>query len=338
VDAQRVYVPLSSEIVIALSLADGSVAWQTPVPGAGMPEVWGDRVFVTGRDFVVALDARSGATVWQHPLADPTTAPARSGDLLFVGAGSALVALTVAEGTRRWTAPMDAPLAHRPAPGGERAYVVLRDGSVLAVSVADGVLAWQRDLGEGVSPPALVGDRLVVGTSANEFFGLQAASGGISWRWRVGGDAVGGGGSGDLVAFAALDNVLRAVERGTGNQRWKETLPGRLAFPPEVVGDLVLVTGSSPTVRAFDLRDGTLVGSYTAPAELAGPLLVPPGGGSVRMVAITRDGRLVGLRQKPAAAPDGPVDGGRGRGVAPPSREAPTLPPAPTTPGRPPTI
>lgn len=345
VDAARAYVTLSGDTIVAVSLTNGTVAWQTPLTEGRRPLVAGGRVFVPGRGGIVSLDATTGTTLWERQV-EVTSAPTLAGDRLLVGSATTLMSIRATDGTSEWTADLEAPLAQPPVAGADRVYLVLADGTVVALSVLDGRPLWRRHLGDKVSPAVLAGDRLVVGTTANAFFGLQAGNGTIAWRWRVGGDGVGAGGNADVVALTALDNVLRAVERGTGNQRWKKTLPGRPAHPPEVVGDLIIVSSMAPTVRAFDVLDGDLVGTYTAPAELEGPALVPPAGSPVAMVLLTRDGRVVGLRPKPPE-PEAP-EGRRGRGAAPPAGVpapggvpvpgTPALPPAPTTPGRPPTI
>jgi hypothetical protein len=99
--------------------------------------------------------------------------------------------------------------------------------------------------------------------------------------------------------------MLRAVSRENGNQRWKKAIASRPAHPPQVIGNVVVLTSASPTVSVYNALDGTIVGTYVAPAELSGPALLPPLGGpaDVAMIVATRDGRLIGLRPKPATPP-----------------------------------
>jgi hypothetical protein len=100
------------------------------------------------------------------------------------------------------------------------------------------------------------------------------------------------------VYFVSLDNILRAVNRGNGNQRWKKEIPSRPAIPPSSVGGAVVVAGVAPLVTAFNGSTGAALGSYTAPSELQGPPLIDPDlkPYKVAVVVITRAGRMIGLR------------------------------------------
>ncbi|WP_083864491.1 outer membrane protein assembly factor BamB family protein [Natrinema pallidum] len=56
------------------------------------------------------------------------------------------------------------------------------DGSLYALSLADGNLEWAVDTGSGIStPPAVVDETVVVGNGAGSLAALDAASGEPSW-------------------------------------------------------------------------------------------------------------------------------------------------------------
>ena len=47
---------------------------------------------------------------------------------------------------------------------------------------------------------------------------------------------IGAAADGELVYFASLDNIIRAVNRGNGNQRWKKPTGTRPIGPPLAFG------------------------------------------------------------------------------------------------------
>ena len=126
------------------------------------------------------------------------------------------------------------------------------------------------------------------------------------FRSLTGADVIGGDGDRDAVFFTSLDNILRAVNRGNGNQRWIGRVATRPALPPRLVSSpqtavydpVVLVTGVTPDLQTFNAKTGEPLGMYTAPSELQGGLLVDPQlrPYQVAAVAVTRNGQVVGLR------------------------------------------
>jgi outer membrane protein assembly factor BamB len=129
-------------------------------------------------------------------------------------------------------------------------------------------------------------------------FALAPESGEIRWRWRAGGDVIGAAADAQgHVFFASLDNLLRSLNEGNGNQRWRKEIPSRPASPPLVAGDVVLVSSVSPTITSYSAATGASAGTYTAPGELQGAPLVDPvlHPFRVAMGVVTRDGRVAGV-------------------------------------------
>lgn len=88
----------------ALSVADGSTSWQTPVSAERnpvTPAVAGDTVYAGG-DSLQAFDADTGETVWGADYG--VTAPAAvTGDRVVVGSGTAVRVFDHADGTELWS-------------------------------------------------------------------------------------------------------------------------------------------------------------------------------------------------------------------------------------------
>jgi hypothetical protein len=148
-----------------------------------------------------------------------------------------------------------------------------------------------------------------VGSTVNAFYGINAETGRDEWHWggdMIGGDVIGAAVAEDVTYFASLDNLLRAVNRGNGNQRWKQPTPTRPIAPPMAFGGVVAVFGVSPAIATFNARTGAAIGTYAIPTASGATTAPPPKGPPlidpemrpfrVAFVVVTADGRAIGLR------------------------------------------
>jgi hypothetical protein len=119
----------------------------------------------------------------------------------------------------------------------------------------------------------------------------------VRWKWRNGGDVIGSVIDGDAVYFASLDNIMRAVNLGNGNQRWRKPTGTRPVLPPLAFRGIVVLPGVMPAVTVFVGTTGEVMGTLTA-GDLAGPPLVDPlpRPSRVALVTITREGVIQALR------------------------------------------
>ena len=299
-DASSVFVASRAGAVMAFARDDGRQLWSVPLSTSQPPVVAHGAVYLATKDAVSALDPATGRAQWQVQPGESPGLLASAGDALAaVVGGRTLVVLAAVDGHELWRAALPDVARHAPASDGRHLVVTLMDGRVLAFRRDDGSLAWQRILPGQLAPPAVASGLAVVGSTTNEVFALRLTTGAIAWRWRVGGDVVGVAGD-DVLVIASLDNVIRAVRTGSGNQRWKKPVGSRPAYPPLIVAGHALVTSVSPLVSVYLVASGALEGTYQAPAELAGPALAGPAGTmGASVVVLTRDGRLIGLRTKP---------------------------------------
>jgi len=100
------------------------------------------------------------------------------------------------------------------------------------------------------------------------------------------------------VYYTSLDAVVRAVNAGNGNQRWKRDGGTRATAPPIALDGTVLVTGLTPALSAFEPLTGTPLGTFALPGEvyhtpLVSAALVPR---TVAVAVVLKDGRAMGLR------------------------------------------
>ncbi len=302
-DDARVYVPLQSQALVALDRESGAVAWKRDIESAWPPVLRDGVLYLAASDEVHALDPATGEQRWRTSLDRPVTAPLTwaAGWLVAVVEPGEIVAFNPSGGGIAWRTPLTGSSRSAVASEGSRLFVSLDDGRVVALAAPDGARLWEAKLAGTLNAPAATRDRVFVGSDNNRLYALDAGTGTLAWQWRVGGDVIGAAtDSAGVVYFASLDNMLRAVNRGNGNQRWKKDIGNRPAIPPQVVNDVLLVTGVAPVVTAYDGRTGAAVGSYTGPAEsnLQGAPMVDAQlrAYHVAMVVVTRDGRVTGLR------------------------------------------
>lgn len=296
IDDAHVYIPLRDTGIVALDRERGTQAWFRGVASSFAPVVGNGLVFAATTVGIEAFDAERGGHRWSLPLEQAVIAPLvwDSGWLIALLEPDQVIGIRATDGIEIWRSSIDGRPAHPPAIGGEAGlFFVLVDGRIVALSLADGKRIWERELPGTLSQPAASRDRVFIGSTDNSFTALDAETGEISWRWtRGGGDVIGAATDGEVVYFASLDNIIRAVNEGNGNQRWKKETGTRPVLPPSEVGGAVIVPGLTPAMAVFVAKTGVPMGSYVAQGNLLGPPLIDPEPKAFRVtfVTITREG------------------------------------------------
>jgi len=126
---------------------------------------------------------------------------------------------------------------------GEHLFAVLSSGSILALRLRDGSLAWRVDVGpagKSLSPPAADGERLYAG-ARDGLYALSLADGEELWAFpterRI--EAVPLVAEG-VVYAAGRDHRLYALDAATGQELWRAELKWRIEFGPAIGGERVL--------------------------------------------------------------------------------------------------
>ena len=270
IDGGRVFVALAGTDVVAYALADGAPLWTVAIDSA-FPLAAGDGlVFVAEPDGVVAFDQAAGAERWRAPLAAPAIAPTwNAGWLVAATAAPELVALRAADGAVIWRERLEVAPVGAVAIEGDRVYVPLRDGRVLARHIETGSPAWEARLGDAGQGIVAFADRVYVGSLDNRFYCLAARDGRVLWNWRTGADVIGGAVvDADRVYFVSLDNLVYALDRQTGVRRWKTPLPTRAVGPPAPAGRAVFVPVSAPMLLFMPRARGRPLARVALPSDL----------------------------------------------------------------------
>jgi outer membrane protein assembly factor BamB len=309
-DLELAYVPLKGGELQAIDLNAGVVRWTAPLATASTPATGDGLVFTAVPDAIVALEQRSGEIIWRTSLDGALAAPLYwdTGWLIASLESGDLAALRGQDGELMWQQTLGSPLASTPVPAGDRLYLALRDGRVMSVTLADGAPAWMLPLNEPVTGMLALDDQLLVGTRGNRVHSVSLEHGRIRWSQKAGADIAGAPVADEkLIYFAALDNILRALDRRNGNLRWTRKLPSRPASGPLRAGDVVLQPLATTDIAAFAAMSGADTFTIRAAGETAGVLFIRDGARPTAplLIAMSREGALQGFapRVEPPPAP-----------------------------------
>jgi outer membrane protein assembly factor BamB len=302
-DANTAYVPLTGGQLAAVDLDRGTTRWQLDVPTTFTPATGGGLVYTVNEQLIEARDAGTGETRWQAPLPGGAAAALYfdTGWLIASTTAGDLSALRAKDGTLVWRRQLGAPLVGVPGPALDRLFLPLADNRLVAVLLISGETVWERALSAPVTALLALDDQLVFGTAAKEVISVDLRRGRQNWRWRLGGDIAGTPDADDKrIYLASRDNMIRAVDRKSGNLQWLANLASRPAGGPLRLGDAVFMPLVSSQIVGFD----PVTGKPTVTATAAGEIGVQP---YVRrdvrrtqpqLITVSRDGQLQGFGRR----------------------------------------
>jgi outer membrane protein assembly factor BamB len=271
VDDERVYVALRAGHIVARSLRDGAERWRKDLPTDQPLAVDAGVVFVSSRDAIHALRGADGATLWATPLSKITAPLVARAGWLIVLAERRVLAFRSRDGAPIWQRDIGRS-TEPPAIDGDRLYISLDDGRIVAADLETGASIWESAVGGTPGAPFASGDRVYAGAGDKQFYCLKVQTGEIAWVRRIGA-AIVGSATVDVarVYFLALDNVVRALDRSNGNQRWQHAYRRRASTGPSIGGTFVFVASSSSPDIWMWTAEGKPAGTLTLPAESAVP-------------------------------------------------------------------
>jgi outer membrane protein assembly factor BamB len=316
-DTDRIYVSLTTKQLVALLISDGKVAWSVECPMTAPPAAGAGFVYSGNEDLIEARADADGKAQWRRPVQGRVVSLYWNTGWLFAQTETGLFfAIRATDGEIIWQKDFGSPLSGPPSPAGERLYLPLSDGRVVALSLQTGGEIWMKQLDESAGGILPVGNRVFVGARDNQLHSLSADDGNTRWHWRTGADLLG------LplldarrVYFIALDNILYGNNRNNGDMMWKQVLPFRPFTGPLMSGETLIVAGVAAQLHAFSASDGKpgptfeLKGAENEEMLLAAPphlteqdlFILVTKGGQVRAVG---SGQPAAPAETPAAPPD----------------------------------
>jgi outer membrane protein assembly factor BamB len=288
------YVPLDGRRVDAVNLIIGGREWTAEVGAITRPATGDGFVFVETSGAIVALRQFDGSVAWRQTLSDGLGAALvwDNGWLIAQSGAGVVTAYRGLDGHPIWTHETGAPPSAPASLAADRVYVSLSDGRVLALQVESGARLWSRTLSGPAGEILALDARLYVGSNGQDryFYAVDAGSGQVEWRWRIGGAPVGKPVIDERrVYFAALDNVLRALDRSNGALRWHVALSLRPSAPAILAGDTVVVAGMGSALPAFSRNSGEPLDTGKVPGDITGGPHVIDHPWAPVVVVITRD-------------------------------------------------
>ena len=309
-DAATAYVPLKGDTergiggqLVAVDLNRGTIRWRLDVVTAFTPATGEGLVFTVSDQAIDARDAATGATKWQTPLPGGAAAPLYydTGWLLASTTSGDLAAFRASDGTLVWRRQLGAPLAAPPGPALDRLFLPLADNRVIAVLLATGESVWERTFTAPVTGLLALDEQLVFGTAAKQVISVDVKRGRDRWIWQIGGDLAGRPAADDKrIYFASRDNILRAVDRGSGNLKWKAGLSSRPAGGPLRLNDFVLMPLVSSQILGFDPDTGTPNATAVAAGEIGAQPYVRRDARFTQpqLITVSREGQLQGFGRR----------------------------------------
>jgi outer membrane protein assembly factor BamB len=308
------FLPVADNRIATFDIEAGTAAWSAPGTPVSTPATGDGLIFFADQDSIAALREDTGELAWRLPFAAKLAAPLvwDNGWLIAADEAGTVLALRATDGTLIWRASFGVPVHAAPALAADRVYVALADNRVVSIDVSTGDTRWTRRLGGPPNDMRALDDRVYVGSDDNFFYCLLAGNGEIAWRWRTGADVIGVPVVDDQrVYFVSRDNVVRALDRKSGSQRWKRALTGRPTRGLVSAGDLLLVSGLAPRVYALAMKDGSPAGEIAAPGEIAAEPFVTTVRGLPQVVLVARDvekgARLLAFRRTVEPAMNTPL-------------------------------
>jgi outer membrane protein assembly factor BamB len=275
-DGDRIFLALGSAHFVARHAADGRELWRIEknVPTAFTAA--DGLVFISAGDAIEALRGADGASAWLVPRVKPVAPLVVAGGMLFAVTSEEILAISTKDGAIAWRKPAGG-VREPPAIDGDRLYLGADDGRLVAMDVADGTPRWENYVQNGVTAIHAGGGRVYAGAGDKHLYCLDGRSGATKWSFPVGAIVTGRMAvDDDHVYFAARDNVVRALDRGNGNQRWKRALRRRSIAGVQVLGDVVFVqTAAGTELTLLYAPDGTPSGAIVLPGETP-PRDMPP--------------------------------------------------------------
>lgn len=202
----RILVRAGNGDLLSLDVVSGQQQWrygsQVPdlsVRGSAAPRwVPGGYLIPMDDGRLVALDERSGRTVWETVISEPRgdsavdrivdvdTQPVVVDDIVVVGSRRGdLVALNGQNGESQWRRKLSA--ISSLATARQQIYVVEQNGEVSAVAAADGKSLWRQESlrGRQLTQPVVLGQHLVVGDLEGYLHWIELHTGNVVSRARL---------------------------------------------------------------------------------------------------------------------------------------------------------
>lgn len=267
----RLYTGNTDDMFRCIDMATGKLVWQldtgTDCDSSGV--VFEDKLYVGGESgFIHCLDPRTGKHHWKREVGGTgkgtlagsngsETSPAIADGELFAGTYDGFMhCLDLKSGQVKWKVETGDDTDVSAVIVEERVYIAAEEKSPLLYCFdreQKGKTVWSHKNNTGWwSTPAVVGDRLYIGSNDGKMLCLDAKSGKVIWEYKTpagvwSSPAV----VDDKVVFGCRDPHIYMLDAKTGKFIWKGEMGGRTLSTPIVVDGVIYVGSSAGEFKCF---------------------------------------------------------------------------------------
>lgn len=248
------------------------VRWKRDIPQGVMSRLQVQKkslYFGGGDGNLYSLNADTGEVQWKYPLRNPIVSrPTISGGRLFVTTSDdTLYAFDAGTGEWLWhykrRTSQDATVlgASEPLVDGEEVIAGMSDGYLVAVSVQDGKLKWDKKIHSGIkftdvdAHPILWKQTLFVPSYDGAFYALGRAGREVKWKFDSGASK-GVLLHDDKAYLPSSDGNVYCIDPNNGRSLWSFELDGGVPTDLVIAGDLLVFGSSDRYLYALDLKSG----------------------------------------------------------------------------------
>lgn len=304
--------------VSAFATSGGGRAWSTPLKpenedgdagyGGGLATD-GERIYAgTGFGTAVALDARTGAKVWEKPLGSPirNSPTVADGRMVVVTTEGRVACLSTIDGSELWSFRGQAETSSlltnaSPAIEGSVVVVPYASGDVVALKADSGETLWQENLSgshsgsslaalSDPSRPVIDGGTVFAVGHAGRMIATSEKTGERVWSMNVAGVQTPWV-AGDAVFVVDTSGRLMSLARTTGKVRWAQKLPGESAIwnGPVLAGGRLWLVSSKGLLVGVDAATGTVASQR----DIGQRVFIAPVVAEGRMYVLTDKANLI---------------------------------------------
>jgi outer membrane protein assembly factor BamB len=271
-DAQTVFVPLSSGVLMALNASDGKLNWKAEAGGvfSTAPMVDDRSVFVAQRygdptkelqgGTLRALSKTTGVTIWMRilPVAISAGLAVDSNAVFGASADGNVYAFDRRTGTVLWSTQYQEEFTAQPMVSGDHVYFGSKAGTLRALNAKTGEVVWQyKAAGAILGTPAIFDDVVYFGSNDSNVYAYSEARKKLVWHRRTGASVQAVAVVPNGVLAASLDNFAYFLSLNKGSLIWRRQLPGRISARPVTSSDGALFTPfSTDQAIVLNLKDG----------------------------------------------------------------------------------
>lgn len=291
----RVYAPSLNGYLYCVGLHSGNIEWKyrsikgpnpkTFAPGfKSAPRVTSDTIYVGDEDGVLhCVDRATGELKWTFTTGGEISgSPAIAGDRIIFGSHDSHLYCLKLDGSLLWRFQTDDRINCSPAIHGDYTFIAGCDSLLRVIDIRTGKEVRDIPLNSYlVASPAVVGDRLYVGTNEAEVVAVDWKTGEIVWRYtddrRHFPFHASASVTDSRVFIGGHDKQFHCVDRISGKPMWKFLTKAKISSSSAVVDGRVFFGSDDGNIYGLRASDGKEVWRFNAGKRISAGVAIGEG-------------------------------------------------------------